>query len=171
MFQFPGSAPIARWCTFSTPGCPIRTPADQFLFADPRSFSQLTTSFFASESLGIPHTPFITSFRFTYVLVARWKNLSQDYPLYYYYFFTLLFLQYVNELFAGIFSRVLSFETAIPNARTGTNNAVISQCSISQFPIPLSENFSSWTRYLPLSIFQTLINLVWLTRLDLSSKT
>jgi hypothetical protein len=42
-------------------GCPIRTPADQFLFADPRSFSQLTTSFFAFESLGIPHTPFLTS--------------------------------------------------------------------------------------------------------------
>jgi hypothetical protein len=52
-------------------GCPIRTPADHALFAGPRSFSQLTTSFFASESLGIPHTPFITSFRFTYVLVAR----------------------------------------------------------------------------------------------------
>ncbi len=51
--------------------CLIRTPADQVLFADPRSFSQLTTSFFASESLGIPHTPFLTSFRFTYVLVAR----------------------------------------------------------------------------------------------------
>jgi hypothetical protein len=42
-------------------GCPIRTPADQFLLADPRSFSQLTTSFFADESLGIPHTPLFTS--------------------------------------------------------------------------------------------------------------
>ena len=52
--------------------CLIRTPADHVLFADPRSFSQLTTSFFASESLGIPHTPFLTSFRFTYVLVARY---------------------------------------------------------------------------------------------------
>ena len=31
--------------------------------ADPRSFSQLTTSFFASESLGIPHTPLFTSFK------------------------------------------------------------------------------------------------------------
>ena len=44
-------------------GCPIRTPADQFPFADPRSFSQLITSFFASESLGIPHTPFLTSIK------------------------------------------------------------------------------------------------------------
>ena len=71
MFQFPGSAHLAVYHAFSMVGCPIRTPADQFLFADPRSFSQLTTSFFAFESLGIPHTPFITSFRFTYVLVAR----------------------------------------------------------------------------------------------------
>src|SRR5690554_7783224 len=38
-------------------GCPIRIPADQIVCADPRSFSQLVTSFVASESLGIPHTP------------------------------------------------------------------------------------------------------------------
>ena len=42
-------------------GCPIRTPADHILFADPRSFSQLITSFFASESLGILHTLLFTS--------------------------------------------------------------------------------------------------------------
>ena len=42
-------------------GCPIRTPADHSLFATPRSFSQLITSFFASESLGIPHTLLFTS--------------------------------------------------------------------------------------------------------------
>ena len=34
-------------------GCPIRTSPDQRLFAPPRSFSQLVTSFFASESQGI----------------------------------------------------------------------------------------------------------------------
>ena len=39
------------------PGCPIRTPADQCSCAAPRGFSQLIASFFASESLGIPHTP------------------------------------------------------------------------------------------------------------------
>ena len=33
---------------FNHVGCPIQTSADQFLFADPRGFSQLTTSFFAS---------------------------------------------------------------------------------------------------------------------------
>ena len=34
-------------------GSPIRKSPDQFLFANPRSLSQLTTSFLASESLGI----------------------------------------------------------------------------------------------------------------------
>ena len=38
-------------------GCPIRISADLRIFAPNRSFSQLVTSFFASESLGIPHAP------------------------------------------------------------------------------------------------------------------
>ena len=40
------------------PGCPIRTSATHRAFASYRGFSQLITSFFASESLGIPHAPF-----------------------------------------------------------------------------------------------------------------
>lgn len=45
-------------CTkFISTGCPIRISADQFVCANPRSFSQLITSFFASESLGIRHAP------------------------------------------------------------------------------------------------------------------
>ena len=40
-------------------GCPIRISTDQFVCANPRSFSQLITSFIASESLGIPHAPLI----------------------------------------------------------------------------------------------------------------
>lgn len=62
MFQFPEFAPIARQCIFNALGCPIRKSTDQFLFANPRSLSQLITSFLASESLGIPHTPLFTSF-------------------------------------------------------------------------------------------------------------
>ena len=45
-------------------GFPIQTSADQWIFAPPRSFSQLITSFIASESLGIHHTPFIIYFNF-----------------------------------------------------------------------------------------------------------
>jgi hypothetical protein len=42
-------------------GCPIGIPADRRLFAPPRSFSQLVTSFFASESPGIHHAPLLIS--------------------------------------------------------------------------------------------------------------
>ena len=52
------------------PGCPIRRFADQGIFAPPRNFSQLITSFFASESLGIPHTPFVTFFSFVIYIVV-----------------------------------------------------------------------------------------------------
>ena len=48
-----------RWLSFSEcmafshAGSPIRTSPDHRLFAAPRSFSQLSTSFLASKSLGI----------------------------------------------------------------------------------------------------------------------
>ena len=49
--------PFFKWIGF-----PIRKSADQFIFADPRSLSQLITSFIASESQGIPRVPFLTFF-------------------------------------------------------------------------------------------------------------
>ena len=60
MFQFRGLAHLAMCQVFYLPGCPIRISADRVSFANPRSFSQLTTSFFAAQSLGIPHTPLFT---------------------------------------------------------------------------------------------------------------
>ena len=51
--------------------------------ADPRSFSQLITSFFASESLGIPRAPLITYFYFIVLSLAQSLQFL---------------LQYVNEL-------------------------------------------------------------------------
>ena len=65
-------------------GCPIRTSTDQIILANPRSFSQLITSFFASESLGIPRAPLITYFYFMLSLAFSLQFL----------------LQYVNELLA-----------------------------------------------------------------------
>ena len=51
MFQFPGFAPSFRLVTASLPpGFPIRTSAGHRAFAPHRGFSQLVTSFFASES-------------------------------------------------------------------------------------------------------------------------
>ena len=46
---------------FTTEGCPIRKFVDLWLFAPTHNFSQLITSFFAFESLGIHHLPLITS--------------------------------------------------------------------------------------------------------------
>ena len=67
---------------FSRAGSPIRTPPDHFLFADPRGFSQLTTSFFASGSLGIPRSLF-SSFSYSlgesYALL-RSPSLSEGQP-------------------------------------------------------------------------------------------
>ena len=60
MFQFPGLASGIAGYPINRVGCPIRRSADQFVFANPRSFSQLITSFFAFESLGIPRTPLLT---------------------------------------------------------------------------------------------------------------
>ena len=59
MFQFRAFAPrLAGGAAESLPpGCPIRKSADQRTFAPTRGFSQLVTSFFASESPGIPHAP------------------------------------------------------------------------------------------------------------------
>ena len=42
-------------------GCPIRKSTDLGIFAPLRGLSQLVTSFFASESQGIPHAPLVDS--------------------------------------------------------------------------------------------------------------
>ena len=55
-FSSPGSPPFG-YHAFSVVGCPIRRSPDRRVCAPPRSLSQLITSFFASESLGIPHAP------------------------------------------------------------------------------------------------------------------
>ena len=48
---------LKGYYVFNIVGCPIRKSADQIICADPRSLSQLITSFIASESLGIRHAP------------------------------------------------------------------------------------------------------------------
>ncbi len=80
-FSSPGLPPAcAEWCAFSAPGCPIRISADQWLFAPPHSFSQLITSFFASESLGIHRMPLLTFFQLlllsTYFLLPICQRTS-----------------------------------------------------------------------------------------------
>ena len=75
MFQFRGLAHLAVCQVFYLTGCPIQISPDRISFANPRSFSQLTTSFFASKSLGIPHTPlytFLFSTTDTYIPLCRY---------------------------------------------------------------------------------------------------
>ena len=68
-------------------GCPIRISTDQTALAGPRSFSQLITSFFASESLGIPRAPLFTYSTLcgTYVprLLQFLLNMSMNLFFYY----------------------------------------------------------------------------------------
>ena len=74
MFQFPGFASRIKRDIPNCfgMGCPIRISADRKLFAPPRSFSQLVTSFFASESLGILHTLLLISSYFILILSENW---------------------------------------------------------------------------------------------------
>ena len=51
---------LADNCTLLQLSSLIRKSVDQRLFAPSHSLSQLVTSFFASESLGIHHTPLFT---------------------------------------------------------------------------------------------------------------
>ena len=125
MFQFTGFATLAGRYTFSIPGCPIQTPTDQISSADPRRFSQLGTSFFASESLGIPHTPLFifSTFFFSLLLLCNIKLLSSSTLIY-------LFNHYVKELFLSSFRQncdstnlsVKSLYWYYFNFRTGNNS-------------------------------------------------
>ena len=75
MFQFSGFASLTRCYVFNITGCPIRKSSDQFVFANTRSLSQLITSFFASKSQGILHTPLITFF---FSFHHHWRNVSMQ---------------------------------------------------------------------------------------------
>ena len=95
MFQFTGLTSDIIGYLIAKVGCPIRIFTDQRLFAPPRNFSQLITSFIVSESQGIPRTPLLTFFyNYTYrLIVLKTFNLA------FVYFSCLLFYsQYVKEL-------------------------------------------------------------------------
>ena len=78
MFQYRGLAHLTVWYDSIIPGCPIRISADQLVFANPRSFSQLTTSFVAFESLGIPHLLFLTFLTATAPFAKLLQTLSHS---------------------------------------------------------------------------------------------
>ena len=77
MFQFPAFAsPVKGMSELLLTGCPIRISSDQRLFAPPRSFSQLITSFVASKSQGIHRLPLYSLF------IARLSQGTSNSSLY-----------------------------------------------------------------------------------------
>ena len=64
-----------RRCRVAPAGSPIRTSADLFAFADPRGFSQLVTSFFASGSLRHPPCALL---RFPYAFFRQLPRPFRD---------------------------------------------------------------------------------------------
>ena len=90
------------------PGSPIRTPADLRPFAPPRGFSQLVTSFVASESQGIPRTPFldflVSSFnckRFIRLILGFFFKFDRSLSIRISLFPYVLFCQHVKALAPG----------------------------------------------------------------------
>ena len=63
-------------------GCPIRISKDQRLFAPPLSFSQLITSFFALQSLGILRMPLFVLYALVLFSLNQ-KLFSATFRLYY----------------------------------------------------------------------------------------
>ena len=57
----------------------IRKSPDHWLCAPTRSLSQLITSFIASVSLGIRHTPFLTFFTTVFAISLTWQRISSSY--------------------------------------------------------------------------------------------
>ena len=84
MFQFSGLTSDIIGYSIARVGCPIRILTDQRLFAPPRYFSQLITSFFVSESQGILRTPLLTFFYLLYlqvnlVILFIFPNMSKNF--------------------------------------------------------------------------------------------
>jgi hypothetical protein len=76
-FSSPGLPTFKVCMVFNHAGCPIRISTDQLLCADPRSFSQLITSFVASESLGIPHTLLFTFFSYSIIYSFLQQHVNE----------------------------------------------------------------------------------------------
>ena len=96
-FSSPRLLPAPAGCRPLRPaGCPIRTSRDQRVFAPTPGFSQLITSFIASESPGIHRLPlltFSTHTRRRYILLHR-RRMSHFFQLALLRFFSSIYLHF-----------------------------------------------------------------------------
>jgi hypothetical protein len=99
MFQFTGFASISGYCVFNTVGCPIGIFTDHWLFAPPHDFSQLITSFFASESLGIRHAPLFT---FLVGVSFQTRRCERKRTLKHYYLFAVCSFCFLSLMFSNM---------------------------------------------------------------------
>ena len=123
MFQF-RRFPSARYgftygCMESVhAGFPIQTSADHRLFAPPRGFSQLITSFFALQSLGIPRMPLFVFIARNCVSITRDRYVS-----------TLLFYQCFDNVFSLLVAFLCLHKNLFSRNRQYVNELVPSACS------------------------------------------
>ena len=99
-------------------GCPIRISADYRLFAPPRGFSQLITSFFALQSLGIPRMPLFVFIARNCVSITRDRYVS-----------TLLFYQCFDNVFSLLVVFLCFHKNLFSRNRQYVNELVPSACS------------------------------------------
>lgn len=111
MFQFPAFASLSRCQVFAWRVAPFGDPGVMRLFAPNPGFSQLVTSFFASQSLGIHRLPFfycLVSFNWKLKIESgkRFKRALRPFSIFNFPFSIKLvaltcscFVQYVKDLF------------------------------------------------------------------------
>ena len=143
MFQFSGFAHLSMYYVFNIVGCPIRISTDQFVCANPRSFSQLITSFFASESLGIPHTPL---FCLLYYYNGKWWMINGEFAFtiqnseFTIIVFFLLFKYFLISICQWTFVKEIPI-FKIPNSNLGICYFFIVICSLSLWRISESNRW------------------------------
>ena len=109
--------------------------------AAPRSLSQLTTSFIASQTLGIHHTPLIALKKLRCVLYAPPHILIHHY----YFFVTTYYFQYVKELLS-----IRNLQYAMCNCAKlmmqvlVDSNHTHSQTSCFELPIKRTKSICNW---------------------------
>ena len=104
---------MRRCQAFNLTGCPIRISTDLGLFASPRGFSQLITSFFASYSQGIHQSPLLSS-----LFLSRYSRSNT-------FAFALVFTSLSVDLLLCIMSKIVSPFCGVSSTRSVSRDFVV----------------------------------------------